>query len=485
VRVAAVIPGFGKHKDVEKLLRDMSRLDLRVGTRRIEFWAVLVDNNTPVPLSTVPCPANLRLEHHRLSENTGGAGGFNAGMARVIAGEGLSGEFDPPDFIWCVDSDARVSRGCLKELVRVMLRREDVCAAGSALTDPTTGTTYEVGGVMHREFGFFRPAAMGDVDRRKLVRCQYLAACSALVRREAIEQTGLMPDIFIHGDDVEWFLQMREKTGKKIVAVPRSRAGHPLWNRKFQTWVRYYTTRNAYAPIDCVGFGGWCRFKRAMVDVLRAAGQNALGVKELAELHLLGLEDAAAGRVVKREIPVPMASIIAATKTRPFSELPGYLRAEQAKIGAGCKTYINPLLVMRSREFTNLTPAWRELGVHGMWHEGWHRRRLQGRPVRDITLALLRLAFTKHADIAVVPTGLPCGWFRGRTVVMFTSDGFFVRVIGRWEAVGSVVKTLVRGTKAALALGLRRRTTNTLPECPRRAAVPAPGLPEQKPNRQG
>ena len=125
-RVAAVIPGFGKHKDVELLLRDLSRLDLR----GIELWAVLVDNATPVPLSTVPVPANLRLEHHRMSENTGGAGGFNAGMSRVLAGEGLSGEFDPPDFIWCLDSDARVIRSTLRVAAITHLRQRNARANG-------------------------------------------------------------------------------------------------------------------------------------------------------------------------------------------------------------------------------------------------------------------------------------------------------------------------------------------------------------------
>lgn len=478
-RVAAVVPGFGKHKDVELLLKDFSRLDLR----GIEFWVVLVDNATPNrPLSDIPTPPNVRLEHLRLTDNTGGAGGFNAGMARVLAGEGLTGEFDPPDFLWLVDSDARVSRRSLRELIKALAKHQKLCAVGSALVDIATGVCYEIGGNMDKRNGFFVPAARGDVDRRKIIPCDYLAACSALVRREAIEQTGLMPNIFIHGDDVEWFLQMTRKTGKKVAGVVASRAGHPLWNRKFQTWVRYYTTRNAYAPIDVMGFGPTTRFRRALVDVLRATGQSIMGMDELAELHLRGLDDAGDLKTVGHAIPGGMMPIIQSTKMRPFSQFAQAMREELAKLPAGSKPYVHPLMALRASDLPGFRQALAELNLlppsdwktHPDW-KYWHHRSLGSHVRSDMSRAIWRAVVGAPNEVAIVPTGQPSGWFRGRTLFLLTADGFQVRTVNPRERVGAAITTFRRGIKAALKLRSRPRTFHTLPQAPVRKAVAATG----------
>ncbi|HYF14804.1 MAG TPA: glycosyltransferase family 2 protein [Phycisphaerales bacterium] len=467
VRVAAVIPGYNRREDLEKLFKDMSRLDLR----GIELWCVLVDNNSPTPLDTIKVPDNVLVEHYRLPDNRGGAGGFSAGMARVLAGHGLSARFDQPDFLWLVDSDARVAPGCLRELVRVMLKRPDACAAGSALVDPLTRTTYEIGGRVNPKNGFFIPAARGDVDHRRIVPAQYLAACSALVRREAVEKTGLMPEIFIHGDDVEWFLQMTRATGQKVVGAPRSIAGHPLWNRKFQTWVRYYVSRNAYAPIDVMGFGAKTRFLRALVDVLRALGQTITGMDELAELHLRGLEDAAANKTVGHQVPGGMGPIIQATKVRPMAELAPFIKEELAKAGAGATLWVHPILFLRSKDLPGSGAQYKALGVTRPrdWRY-WNRRSLGSHIKSDLFKAVFRV-FAPKAAIAVVPTGQPSGWFRGRTLVLMTADGFLVRRVETMDRVRVGLKTTLRGLKAAVALARRPRTYHKLPPAPPRSAA--------------
>ena len=79
-----------------------------------------------------------------------------------------------------------------------------------------------------------------SLDTRFPSRADYVAACSALVRREAIERTGLFPDNFIYYDDVDWCVRMRLATGLKSRACVRSRAYHPPADRRFATWTRYY-----------------------------------------------------------------------------------------------------------------------------------------------------------------------------------------------------------------------------------------------------
>jgi GT2 family glycosyltransferase len=473
-RVAAVIPCYNRIKDVELLLGDLSRVD----TKGIDLWVVVVDNASNVPLSTIPAPDNLRVEHLRLDTNTGGAGGFNAGMARVLAGEGLSAQFDPPDFVWLVDSDARIPRRCLRELLRAMLSRDDLAAVGSALVDPLTRQTYEIGGKLKPLNGYFVPAARGDVDRRFLVEAHYLAACSTLVRRSAIEKTGLMPDIFIHGDDVEWFLQMTAKTGMKVAGAPRSIAYHPLWSRKFQTWVRYYTTRNAYAPIDCCGFGALTRLYRASVDTARASAQSFMGLPELAELHLQGMSDAAQGRTRGHAPKTPIPQIVASTKVRPFAELAQAVRAELAQIeskrsDSSARLYLHPLMLIRAVDFPGLAEQAQILGIKitDSHLEYWRHRGLDTHRFSDTFKAFVRLLRPAAHDIAIVPTGWPTSWFRARTLIQLTSDGFLVRHISRPRVLRQAAGVLCRGLGLALKLAMRPRQVNPLPAAPARPAL--------------
>jgi GT2 family glycosyltransferase len=480
--VAVVIPGYQRREDLEKLFADLGKLDLRpVAGRPITLWCVLVDNNSPVPLNTIKTPAHVIVEHYRLSENTGGAGGFSRGMARVVSGEGLSSQFPPADFLWLLDSDVRVAKRSLRHLLRTLVKHEDVCAAGSALIDIVSRVTYEIGGRMEPKNGFFVPAARGDVDKRRLIDAHYLAACSTLTRREAVEKTGLMPDIFIHGDDVEWMLQMRQKTGQRIVGVPRSKVGHPLWNRKFQTWVRYYTTRNAYAPIDAMGFGAKTRFRRALVDVLRATGQTITGMDELAELHLQGLEDAAACKTVGHQMKGGMMPIIQSTKVRPYTELAQAVREEMSKFGTGASLWVHPLMFLRAKDLPGSKEQFEALGVKkpADW-KYWHHRSLGSHHKSDMIKAFWRGLTGQHADVAIVPTGVPSSWFRGSTLFLLTVDGFQIRKVQSGERLRKAVGTVIRGMKAAIGCARRPRTIHDLPKAPARTTpVPAHVWPQQ------
>lgn len=462
--MAGVIPCYNRPQDVNLLLKDLSRLDVR----GIELWVVLVDNASATPLSqTVQVPPGLRVEIFRAPANTGGAGGFNTAMSRVLAGEGLSGQFEPPDFMWMLDSDVRITRRCLQRLLRVLKNDPKLFAAGSALHDQLTRHVYEIGGKLSKENGFFYPAARGDVDRRFLVKCDYLAACSALVRREAIEATGLMPDIFIHGDDVEWFLRMAQTTGKKMVGVPNAIAFHPLWVRKFQTWVRYYTTRNAYAPIDVMGYGGLTRFRRAIVDTERALAQTMMGLDELAELHVQGLTHAAEGKTKGHGPAGGILPVIQSTKVTPFSELARVVREELAKPGRNGRLFVHPLMLLRVVDFQLLEDQLAQLGVKITEDPYWKKRGLDTHRISD-TLKALGRAFVPPADVAIVPTGWPTSWFRGRTLIQITSDGFLVRRIHRRPVLKKAASVLWRGFKQSVRLAFRPRTVNELPPAPKR-----------------
>jgi len=463
-KVAAVIPCFNRRNDLEKLLLDVSRQDLRdVDNRPISLWCVVVDNASNEPLSSLPRPDNLTIEFVRLGRNSGGSGGFNAGMSQVLSGAGLTGDLGQPDFVWWLDSDARVARKCLREMVKVLARHPKVGGVGSALGDLATGRVWENGAHIIRQHGYILPAGTGDVDKRFLVKADYLAACSGLVRRTAIEKTGLFPNNFIYYDDIDWCIQMTEKTGLKIVGAPKSRAFHPPGDRRYVTWGRYYIARNCFSHCDAMKLGGWVRYKRALRELPRAVGQTMMGLEDLAALHIRGLRDA-----LNRDFrDIEPKDVLKPLGFRPFSQLKEVVETELASIGGRRRLYVHPLLKSRLAGFEDFRKQLRTLSFE--WpptRKIWRHRHLASKVRADLFGAAWRMITGPDAEVAIVPTGWPTSWFRGKVLIQVTTDGLLVRRPTPLRACINAVKTLLMGIVLAVRLGLRGPHVMELPPAP-------------------
>ncbi|MDX2146024.1 MAG: glycosyltransferase [Planctomycetota bacterium] len=491
--VVAVSPCFNRRRDIELLLGDLARLDVcdpsKTGSRRpvVELTTIIVDNASTVPLNTIPTPPGLDVVHFRSPVNGGGAGGFNAGMRHAL-GELARERGRSPDYIWLLDSDVRTTPRALVYLLDAMERLPRVCAVGSALRDPVTGFTYEVGGLVDRRTGFYRPAASGPrVDPDVIVYCDYLAACSALIRREALEASGLMPEVFLNGDDVELFLHMSRRTGLQVCADPRSAVYHP-W-RKFQVLARYFIARNSFAPLATLGLGPRARFRRGVLETYRAVAQTLMSASDLARLHVAGLSDAAGGRISG---PAPK-EVMPRTKLRPFAELEQAIRELRAEakgaavvhqgepIGASVGTdapepavFVHPYLCA---PHSGLNEFRREIARLGLSvNPGpWRHRRLGEKLNREVAGAMARLvrAGLRGAshDIAIVPTGWPTSWFRGRWMIEIATDGFLVERVQPWRNVLQAAQVAVRGFGLCARLAFSPPRGNPLPPAPIGAAI--------------
>lgn len=311
-RVVAVVPCHNRPDDVAALLQDLDACSRRWSHGTLSLQVILVDNASVPPLAALPTPRGLQVDLVRSNRNTGGSGGFSLGLDAALARE--------LDFVWLVDSDARVAPETLSALVGALTHHPGLVAVGPAIADPTTGQVFELGGRVHRRSGAFEPCINGAIGVRELVACDYLASCCALVRADAARLAGAFPDRFINADDVEWCIRLAQRTRGQIAAVPWARAWHPRFSR-FPTWTRYYTTRNALAPVAALGLGRRPRLRRAFADAARAAHQTLLGRHDLARLHSTGLTDLSAGRVTG---PASDATITF-EPSHPLEELPDAL----------------------------------------------------------------------------------------------------------------------------------------------------------------
>jgi hypothetical protein len=286
------------------------------------------------------------------------------------------------------------------------------------------------------------------------------------VRRDAIEATGLMPENFIYFDDVEWCIQCRAKTGLRVRGAPRSKAFHPPANRRFMTWGRYYIARNAFSHMNVMKMGGFKRFRRAMVEVPRAVAQTLMGMDELAALHIRGLHDA----LRDFHEPIEPKDLLKPLGNRPYKDLPGVVR-EEMMAQQGTKLYVHPIIRQPMPGFEalrQLTPAlMTEYGSH--WDSNWRmwrKRNLQSLVVMDMVGAAWRALTGTTADVAIVPTGWPSCWFRGRTLIQITSDGFMVRRVNRGGVIGKAIGVYASGFAAAVKLMFTKPATNVLPAAP-------------------
>lgn len=454
-RVAAVVPCFNRRGDAEALLGDLSKLDLA----GIDLRVLLVDNASGEPLSGLATPGGVNLTHLRLGRNTGGSGGYNAGMARVLgpdadaAWTGFGAEW-----VWLVDSDARVERGTLRTLLSVLERDRTIVAAGAAICDPRTGRCFELGGHVNRRNGNFEPMVTGSAgvvagSAGGVIDCDYVAACCALVRAGAIRAAGLFPDTFLNGDDVEWCLRLGQATGGRVVGVPGAVAMHPRFDR-FPTWTRYYMARNALGPLRAVGVGRWVRVRRALLEVPRAVQQAMMGRHDLARLHVRALRDAARGLergpaaagVIELEPMRPMASLCAALRERAGEE-----RVGQERVGVAA---VHPGLLIDDRERAAVLEQVRAAGYVAALPRG-HGAAGIG-VVKGCVRAAARWVLGPEALVAVVPArGKPDAWFLGRVNVQVAPGGFVLRPAGRVGNPARALATFMLGSVHAVRAGLR------------------------------
>ncbi|MEO0512199.1 MAG: glycosyltransferase [Planctomycetota bacterium] len=302
-RITAVSPAFDRPDDLQSLARALAELDRTVDGRAIELSVLVVDNASSVPVDASSLGFGSDTRVIRLDDNLGGSGGFNAGLRAALR--------SACDAVWLLDSDAVPRRDALTELIRALDARPNAAAAGSALADEQG--VYEIGGDVRPADGEYLQHAPAHNDHGDPREVGYHAACSLLVRRSAIESAGLMPDLFLCGDDVAWCHHLRRAAGP-VLAVPASVVEHPHPAR-MRTTVRAYQARNGLTNAVRFGLSPVARARRVLRDAARAACQVVVGRDDLADLHLAGLR--AAFRSPEGPLELPPVR-----PWRPLDELP-------------------------------------------------------------------------------------------------------------------------------------------------------------------
>jgi len=233
-KVCIIIVNWNKKDYVTDLIESLRRMSYK------NYDTVVVDNaSTDGSIEAIKNFPEVHLICN--PNNLGGTGGFNAGMRFAL-------EQNCYEYIWLLDNDARVMTTTLSELVKVAENDPEVGVAGSMIVNPDIqDLVVEFGGYISWENRIWKPYMRNEFippeGLPSTVEVDYVAACSALVRMDAIQQTGIMDErYFIHWDDIDFCLRIWE-AGYKVVAVSNSMIYHEVEKESNPVLV-YYDIRN-------------------------------------------------------------------------------------------------------------------------------------------------------------------------------------------------------------------------------------------------
>lgn len=206
---------------------------------------IVVDNaSTDHTTDVLDAATNPGLQRIHLEDNTGGAGGFHAGMSAAHE-QGF-------DRIWLMDDDVLADPDCLE----VLLRHDLPCLM--AVREDREGRLVEKSAV---RFDLRNPARLkpksasveSTYGRRdampELVELQVVAFEGFLVHRRVVDAIGLPdPTFFIFYDDAEYAIRAR-RAGFAIYAVRDARLVRMLdfdQQLALGSWKGFYMYRNLF-----------------------------------------------------------------------------------------------------------------------------------------------------------------------------------------------------------------------------------------------
>ena len=213
--IAAVVVTWNRAALVERILRAIDRGQVRPDE------VIVVDNastdDTPAVLDRLAGDLDTPLRVVRLSRNTGGAGGFKAGLATAL-------ETDA-ELFWLMDDDGQPTPDCLATLLPHTAGHDFVGPAVVAEDEPRR-LCFPI-----RLPGSSRVVHdLSDVEGASvdgLLEGIVIPFNGVLLSRELVSRIGLpREEFFIWGDDVEYLWRAR-RAGARVATVVRSLFLHP------------------------------------------------------------------------------------------------------------------------------------------------------------------------------------------------------------------------------------------------------------------
>jgi hypothetical protein len=175
------------------------------------------------------------------AENLGYTGGNNVGI-RYALEQGAA-------YLLLLNDDAVLAPDAISHLLNVAQQHPEAGFLGpNVYALEEKGQFLSSGGVFAAGWRAVHRGLGEDTDAhyRKVAEVDFLTGCALLVKREAVEQIGLLDDrFFAYHEDVDWCYRAKQ-SGFKLLVVPQARVWHPdTRDRDVDSpFVTYYIIRN-------------------------------------------------------------------------------------------------------------------------------------------------------------------------------------------------------------------------------------------------
>jgi GT2 family glycosyltransferase len=250
-RVVAVVVAYNRRDLLAEVLSALA------AQRHPLARVVVVDNASTDDSADVVRAAGELVDLVPLERNTGGAGGFAAGMAVAL-------DRHAPDWLWLMDDDTVPAEDALEAMLAAVAASEFV-AAGSRVVW-TDGTEHPMN--TPRAKPFVSRDERAAAERRGGIPIRSTSFVSMLVRADVVREVGLpIADYFIWNDDFEY--STRVLRGRRGIHVPGSVVVHKtkvLGSTDVDPGARfYYEVRNklwmfrhsrSLSPFEKLVYGG-------------------------------------------------------------------------------------------------------------------------------------------------------------------------------------------------------------------------------------
>lgn len=217
-KVFIIIINFNGQADTRECLTSLAKLDYP------DFEVVVVDNASREKFSLVGLDLDLKIKLIQNSENLGFSGGNNLGIKYALQNNA--------DYILLLNNDTAISPDFLTKLVEAGETSQKFGILGSKIYFyHQPDKLWFAGGRINWLYtrGWMR--GYGEIDRGQYDQpavqpTDYITGCCLLIKKEAIDRVGLMPEeYFLYYEDTDWSLAI-QGAGYQCVFVPSAKIWH-------------------------------------------------------------------------------------------------------------------------------------------------------------------------------------------------------------------------------------------------------------------
>ncbi|QQE78734.1 glycosyltransferase family 2 protein [Alicyclobacillus sp. SO9] len=302
-QVAAVIVTYNRKNLLLRTLQAV--IDQRSPVARV----FIVDNaSTDGTEDTIRDSGYLQtsvVQYVRLPSNLGGSGGFHAGVKMAYE--------NGYEWIWIMDDDVSPDWDCLHQLLKYKM-------SGPVLVPLRVSETVNIDEFPALRYDLSSPfkRLIRDVsiytdyvetgEYPETLEVEDLSFEGPLFHRSVIEKVGYpRKDFFIIGDDTEYALRIRKRSGSKIVLIPSARINRMINAKPNDTynWKKYYELRNAAIIKLQYGENALVKASPIVLLTLKAFRQLVSGKHRLgnAQMVLFALFDSFRHHLPNRYMP--------------------------------------------------------------------------------------------------------------------------------------------------------------------------------------